>query len=103
MLTTLTAVGDGGEGSDKEEECSQGHHEEGDAHGVLLGVELNRHVAPRLVVGFVHQGCRVFRVWSLTIFYSVHSSDRCEKVRFQQTHNQGLRQLFLTVSWDLLA
>ena len=25
------------------------------------------------------------------------------KVRFQQTHNQGLRQLFLTVSWDLCA
>ena len=24
-------------------------------------------------------------------------------VRFQQTHNQGLRQLFLTVSWDLRA
>ena len=26
----------------------------------------------------------------------------CQKVRFQQTHNQGLRQLLLTVSWDLL-
>ena len=25
------------------------------------------------------------------------------KVRFQQTHNQGLRQLFLTMSWDLSA
>ena len=25
------------------------------------------------------------------------------KVRFQQTHNQGLRQLLLTVSWDLRA
>ena len=26
-----------------------------------------------------------------------------KQVHFQQTHNQGLRQLFLTVSWDLLA
>ena len=24
-----------------------------------------------------------------------------EHVRFQQTHNQGLRQLFMTLSWDL--
>ena len=24
-------------------------------------------------------------------------------MRFQQTHNQGLRQLLLTVSWDLRA
>ena len=29
--------------------------------------------------------------------------DRCKKVRFQQTHNQGLCQLLLTVSWDLRA
>ena len=29
--------------------------------------------------------------------------DRCKKVRFLQTHNQGLRQLLLTVSWDLRA
>ena len=29
--------------------------------------------------------------------------DRCAKVRFQQTHNQGLHQLILTVSWDLCA
>ena len=27
--------------------------------------------------------------------------DRRKKVRFQQTHNQGLRQLLLTLSWDL--
>ena len=33
--------------------------------------------------------------WLFTI------KDRCKKVRFQQTYNQGLRQLFLTVSWDL--
>ena len=29
--------------------------------------------------------------------------DQCKKVRFQQTHNQGLRQLLLTLSWDLRA
>ena len=29
--------------------------------------------------------------------------DWCTKVHFQQTHNQGLRQLLLTVSWDLRA
>ena len=29
--------------------------------------------------------------------------DQWKQVRFQQTHNQGLRQLFLTVSWDLRA
>ena len=29
--------------------------------------------------------------------------DRCKTVRFQQTHNQGFRQLLLTVSWDLRA
>ena len=36
-------------------------------------------------------------LWLLTI------KDRCKKVRFQQTHNQGLRQLLLTVFWDLRA
>ena len=29
--------------------------------------------------------------------------DCCKQVRFQQTHNQGLRQLLMTVSWDLRA
>ena len=47
------------------------------------------------------------QVWSLPQFYSVDFSQsriaRCKKVRFQQTHNQGLRQLLLTVSWDLCA
>ena len=44
------------------------------------------------------------QVWSLTQFYSVDFSKSridVKKVRFQQTHNQGLRQLLLTVSWDL--
>ena len=29
--------------------------------------------------------------------------ERCKIVRFQQKHNQGLRQSLLTVSWDLRA
>ena len=44
--------------------------------------------------------------WSLSGFYSVEFftiKDRCKKVWFQQTHYQGLRQLFLTVSRDLRA
>ena len=46
------------------------------------------------------------QVWSLTQFYSVDFSKsriNVKKVRFQQTHNQGLRQLLLTVSLDLRA
>ena len=41
------------------------------------------------------------QVWSLTHFYSIDFSQSrisVKKVRFQQTHNQGLRQLLLTVS-----
>ena len=30
-------------------------------------------------------------------------SEQQKQVRFQQMHNQGLRQLFLTMSWDLRA
>ena len=49
-------------------------------------------------------GC--MQVWSLTQFYSVdfyQSRIGVKKVRFQQTPNQGLRQLLLTVPWDLRA
>ena len=38
------------------------------------------------------------QVWSLSQFYSVDFSQSrisVKKVRFQQTHNQGLRKLFL--------
>ena len=35
--------------------------------------------------------------WLFTI------KNRCKKVRFQQTHNQVLIQLMLTVFWDLRA
>ena len=35
--------------------------------------------------------------WLFTI------KDQCKRVRFQQTHNQGLCQLLLTMSWDLRA
>lgn len=37
------------------------------------------------------------QLWSLTQFYSDDFS-KCKKVCFQQMHNQGLRQLLLTVS-----
>ena len=36
--------------------------------------------------------CRLFTI-----------KDRCKKVRSQQTHNQGLRPMLFTVSWDLHA
>ena len=50
--------------------------------------------------------CHEKQVWSLTQLYSVEFSQSRigeKKVCFQQTHNQGLHQLFLTVSWDLRA
>ena len=43
------------------------------------------------------------QVWSLTQLYSVDFSQSrigVKKGRFQQTPNQGLRQLLLPVSWD---
>ena len=46
------------------------------------------------------------QVSTLTQFYSVDFSQSridVKKVRFQQTHNQDLRQLLLTVSWNLRA
>ena len=45
------------------------------------------------------------QVWVLAQFYSVDSTikELCLKSVFLQTHNQGLCQLFLTVSWDLRA
>ena len=44
-----------------------------------------------------HQG------WSLTQFYSVDFSQSRIGVKKCMTHNEGLRQLLLTVSWDLCA
>ena len=46
------------------------------------------------------------QVWSITQFHPLDFSQSrigVKKVRYQQTHNQGLRQMFLTVSWDLRA
>ena len=46
------------------------------------------------------------QVWPPTQLYYVDFSQSkigVKKVCFQQTHNQGLRQLLLTVSWDLRA
>ena len=41
-------------------------------------------------------------VTSSILFYELFKiNERCAKVRFQQTHNQGLHQLLLTVSWAL--
>ena len=59
-----------------------------------------------VVSHYVHYKLDLTRVqvWSLTQLYSVDFSKSrigVKKVRFQQTHNQGLRQLLLTVSWDL--
>ena len=60
---------------------------------------------PKVTATSVQGGGEV-QVWSLTQFYSVdysHSRISVEKVRFQQTLNQGLHQLFVTASWDLCA
>ena len=47
------------------------------------------------------------QVWLVTnsiLFCTLFTiKDWCKVVRFQQTHNQGLRQLLWTVSWDLRA
>ena len=50
-----------------------------------------------------HRRSPTQQVWSLTQFYTFKIKDRCKQVRFQQTHNQGLRKSLLTVSWDLRA
>ena len=43
-------------------------------------------------------------VTNFTLFCGVFTiNHQCKKVRFQQTHNQSLRQLLLSVSWDLHA
>ena len=46
------------------------------------------------------------QVWSLTQFHSIDFSQSrisVKKCSFNKTHNQGLDQLILTVSWDLCA
>ena len=47
-----------------------------------------------------HQSSLV--TYSILFMLTFHNGpmDRCKKVHFQQTDNKGLRQLFLTVSWD---
>ena len=45
----------------------------------------------------------VHEVWSLTQFYSVDFSQSMIGVNKCVFYNQGLRQLLVTVSWDLLA
>ena len=54
-----------------------------------------------LVEGLVHVRLVAIRSGPLTQFYSVDFSQSrigVKKVHFQQTHNQGLRQLLRTVS-----
>ena len=86
---------------------------EGEAHPELVAQDVFDVLHPVGVVALevelvsqavAHPG--EFQVWSLTRFYSVDFSKSgigVKKVRLQQTHNQGLRQLLLTVSWDLRA
>ena len=54
-----------------------------------------------------HANAEHEQVWSLTQFYSIifslTSRISVKKCVFTNTHNQGLRQLFLMVSWDLCA
>ena len=45
----------------------------------------------------------VGQVYINSILLTFQNQGSVKKVRFQQTHNQGLRQLLLTVSWDLRA
>ena len=40
---------------------------------------------------------------TILLFLYFKFLERRREVRFKQTHNQGLRQLFLKVSWDLCA
>ena len=57
------------------------------------------HVAP---VALAAQNKGLVTNWFLFCWLFI-IKDRCEKVHLQQTHNQGLGQLLLTVSWDLRA
>ena len=65
----------------------------------VVAIEIIEHLSPTDLERFP-------QVWSLTQFYSVDFSKSridVKKVRFQQTHKKGLRQLLLMVSWDLRA
>ena len=52
------------------------------------------------VVIFLFNNCQDLVTNSIKLCWLFTIMDRCKKVRFQQTHNWGLRQLFFTVSWD---
>ena len=70
--------------------------------GVVISVPLSLVFRSNLVVlkdCFVP--CLVTNSILFCCLFSIE--ERCKKVRFLQTHNQGLRQLLLTVSWDLRA
>ena len=54
-------------------------------------------------------GCKIFIkhpglvTYSILLCWLFIINDRYEKASFQQSHNQGLSQLFVIVSWDLRA
>ena len=56
------------------------------------------------IMGSGISGCLTDLVTNSILFSWLFTiKDQCKKERFQQTHNQSLHQLFLTVSWDLHA
>ena len=74
---------------------------------LVLGLFIyNELIVYRLVIWWNCSYPSLPQVWSLTQFYSFDFSQSrigVKKVHFQQTHNQGLRQLILKVFWDLRA
>ena len=66
------------------------------------GREPDASVSTQLWVGHSRRPWRPGLVTnSILVCWLFKIMDRCKKVRFLQTQNQGLRQLLLKVSWDL--
>ena len=75
----------------------------------------NRTMQPKKCPPSMYLACRVVEKLLHTYFYSVVVMGvvqsrpptplfgTIKQVRFRQTYNQGLRQLFLTLSWDMCA
>ena len=81
------------------------HHEWGSAESAAgPPCSLLRGVDPSPQAGSGVPRHRPGRVTKTIVFCWLFTiKDQCEKVPFQQTHNQGWRQLWLTVSWNLRA
>ena len=59
------------------------------------------HCGADIYVSSIKQGTQILsHIYAKKIGLDSGGLDLWKKVRFQQTHNQGLRQLFLTVSWE---